>query len=226
MPTIIQKRLLALQDSGYRTFQCKLIPTINPETVIGIRTPILRKFAKEFAGTADAEKFLQTLPHKYYDENNLHGFLIQAEKDYDRAVSLANAFLPYVDNWATCDLMSPKVFRKHLPELLVQIKKWLRSGKTYTVRFGVEMLMSFFLDAEFKKEYLELVAKIRSDEYYVKMMVAWFFATALAKQYEATLPYIEAHRLSAWAHNKAIQKAIESYRITDAEKAYLRTLKE
>ena len=154
MPTIIQKRLLALQDSEYRTFQCKLIPTIDPKTVIGIRTPILRKFAKEFAGTADAEKFLQVLPHKYYDENNLHGFLIQVEKDYDRAVSLANAFLPYVDNWATCDLMSPKVFRKHLPELLVQIKKWLRSGKTYTVRFGVEMLMSFFLDAEFKKEYL------------------------------------------------------------------------
>lgn len=226
MPTIIQKRLLALQNSEYRTFQCKLIPTIDPKTVIGIRTPILRKFAKEFAGTADAEKFLQVLPHKYYDENNLHGFLIQAEKDYDRAVSLANAFLPYVDNWATCDLMSPKVFRKHLPELLVQIKKWLRSGKTYTVRFGVEMLMSFFLDAEFKKEYLELVAKIRSDEYYVKMMVAWFFATALAKQYEATLPYIEAHRLSAWTHNKAIQKAIESYRITDAQKTYLRTLKE
>lgn len=226
MPTIIQKRLLALQDSEYRTFQCKLIPTIDPKTVIGIRTPILRKFAKEFAGTADAEKFLQVLPHKYYDENNLHGFLIQAEKDYDRAVSLANAFLPYVDNWATCDLMSPKVFKKHLPELLVQIKKWLRSGKTYTVRFGVEMLMSFFLDVEFKKEYLELVAKIRSDEYYVKMMVAWFFATALAKQYEATLPYIEAHRLSAWTHNKAIQKAIESYRITDAQKAYLRTLKE
>ncbi|MCK9183248.1 MAG: DNA alkylation repair protein [Fibrobacteraceae bacterium] len=226
MPTIIQKRLLALQDSKYKAFQCKLTPTINPKTVIGIRTPILRKFGKEIAGTADAEKFLRTLPHKYYDENNLHGFLIQAEKDYDRAVSLADAFLPYVDNWATCDLMSPKVFKKHLPELLVQIKKWLRSGKTYTVRFGVEMLMSFFLDAEFKKEYLELVAKIRSDEYYVKMMVAWFFATALAKQYEATIPYIQAHRLAPWTHNKTIQKAVESYRITDAQKAYLRTLKD
>ena len=226
MPTIIQKRLLALQDSKYKAFQCKLTPTIDPKTVIGIRTPILRKFGKEIAGTADAEKFLRTLPHKYYDENNLHGFLIQAEKDYDRAVSLADAFLPYVDNWATCDLMSPKVFKKHLPELLVQIKKWLRSGKTYTVRFGVEMLMSFFLDAEFKKEYLELVAKIRSDEYYVKMMVAWFFATALAKQYEATIPYIQAHRLAPWTHNKTIQKAVESYRITDAQKAYLRTLKD
>lgn len=226
MPTIIQKRLLALQDSKYKAFQCKLMPTINPKTVIGIRTPILRKFAKEIAGTADAEKFLRTLPHKYYDENNLHGFLIQAEKNYDRAVSLADAFLPYVDNWATCDLMSPKVFKKHLPELLVQIKKWLRSGKTYTVRFGVEMLMSFFLDAEFKKEYLELVAKIRSDEYYVKMIVAWFFATALAKQYEATLPYIQAHRLATWTHNKTIQKAVESYRITDAQKVYLRTLKD
>lgn len=221
----IQSQLFELQDVEYREFQRKLMPTVNPETVIGVRTPELRKLAKEFSKTPEAEEFIKILPHKYYEENNLHGFLIEAIKDYDQVIKAIDGFLPYVDNWATCDLMSPKVFKKHMPELYDKIKVWLKSDWTYTVRFGIEMLMSFFLDDHFQPEMPDLVAEIRSQEYYVNMMIAWYFATALAKQYDAVLPYIKEQRLDKWAHNKAIQKAIESYRISDEAKAYLRTLK-
>lgn len=222
---MVQARLFELQDLKYRDFNSKLIPTVDPETVIGVRTPELRKFAKAFSKTPEASEFLQILPHKHYEENNLHGFLIENMKDYDQAIAALDAFLPYVDNWATCDLMRPKAFKKHLPELREQIKVWIASDHTYTVRFGIEMLMSFFLDEPFQPEYLDWVAGVRSEEYYVNMMIAWYFATALAKQYDAALPYIQQRRLEPWPHNKAIQKAIESYRITDEQKAYLRSLK-
>ena len=221
----VRHRLFELQDLKYKEFSCKLMPTVNPETVIGVRTPDLRKFAREFSKTPEASEFLQILPHAYYDENNLHGFLIDTIKDYDVAVAAVDEFLPYIDNWATCDLISPKIFKMHRTKLYEKIKVWLKSDQTYTVRFGIGMLMSFYLDDDFRPEMLELVTGIRSDEYYVNMMIAWYFATALTKQYEAALPYIQEQRLEKWTHNKAIQKAIESYRISDEAKAYLRTLK-
>ena len=221
----VQKQLMAMQDLKYRDFQCKLMPTVASDTVIGVRTPELRKFAKEFSKKPDVDEFLKILPHKYYEENNLHGFLIETIKDYDRVITELDAFLPYVDNWATCDLMRRKIFQKHLEELLGKIKEWINDDHTYTIRFGIEMLMSFYLDEQFCPEFLELVSYVQSEEYYVNMMVAWYFATALAKQYDDTLPYIEQHRLSKWTHNKAIQKAVESYRISDGQKTYLRTLK-
>lgn len=221
----IQSQLFALQDAQYKAFQCKLMPTVSPDTVIGVRTPELRKFAKAFFKTPEAAEFLQILPHKYYEENNLHGFLIGFMRDYGQVIAALNQFLPYVDNWATCDLIRPKVFQKHLPELLEQIKLWMASDDTYTIRFAIEMLMMFYLDEQFQPAFLEMVAEIRSEEYYVNMMIAWYFATALAKQYESALPYIEKRRLAPWTHKKAIQKAIESYRITDAQKIYLRSLK-
>lgn len=221
----VQKQLMAMQDLKYRDFQCKLMPTVASDTVIGVRTPELRKFAKEFSKKPDVDEFLKILPHKYYEENNLHGFLIETIKDYYRVITELDAFLPYVDNWATCDLMRPKIFQKHLEELLGKIKEWINDDHTYTIRFGIEMLMSFYLDEQFCPEFLELVSYVQSEEYYVNMMVAWYFATALAKQYDDTLPYIEQHRLSKWTHNKAIQKAVESYRISDGQKTYLRTLK-
>lgn len=221
----LQKQLFALQDLSYRDFNSKLIPTINKETIIGIRTPQLRKFAKEFAKSDVCEPFLDSLPHQYYEENNLHGFLLEMEKDYDKLVEKLDKFLPYVDNWGTCDTIRPKVFKKHLPQLISKVREWLASEHVYTVRYGIGMLLSFYLDDEFRPEYLEWVAQIRSDEYYINMMIAWYFATALAKQYDVTVPYIENQRLDDWTHNKAIQKAIESYRITDEQKAYLRTLK-
>lgn len=222
---MVQARLFELQDLKYKDFHCKLIPTVDSETVIGVRTPELRKFSREFAKTPESLEFMQILPHLYYEENNLHGFLIETIKDYDAAIAAVEAFLPYIDNWATCDLISPKVFKKHLPELYPKIKVWLQSDRTYTVRFGIGMLLGFYLNEGFQPEMLELVAGIRSEEYYVNMMIAWYFATALAKQYDAALPFIEEHRLEKWTHNKTIQKAIESYRIDDAVKAYLRTLK-
>ena len=221
----VQKQLMAMQDLKYRDFQCKLMPTVASDTVIGVQTPELRKFAKEFSKKPDVDEFLKILPHKYYEENNLHGFLIETIKDYDRVITELDAFLPYVDNWATCDLMRPKIFQKHLEELLGKIKEWINDDHTYTIRFGIEMLMSFYLDEQFCPEFLELVSYVQSEEYYVNMMVAWYFATALANQYDDTLPYIEQHRLSKWTHNKAIQKAVESYRISDGQKTYLRTLK-
>lgn len=224
--TELQRRLFEMQDLKYRDFHSKLMPTVNKETIIGIRTPQLRKFAKDFAKETEAAKvFMQELPHRYYEENNLHGFLIEGTKDYDACISELKRFLPYIDNWATCDLIAPKVFKKHLSELLEEIKVWIAAEEPYTVRYGVGMLMRFYLDDAFLPEYPSWVAGIRSEEYYVKMMVAWYFATALAKQYDAVLPYLEEQRLDVWTHNKAIQKAVESYRITGEQKMYLKTLK-
>ena len=221
----IRERLFELQDLKYRDFNSSLIPTVDKETVIGVRTPQLRKLAKELSKDPDIENFLRTLPHKYFEENNLHGLIIEAMKYYDRCVAEMKLFLPYIDNWATCDIISPKIFKKHLPELLDEIKVWIGSDHTYTVRCGIEMLMSFYLDDEFKPEYPEMVAGVKSEEYYVNMMIAWYFATALAKQYDAVLPIIEEKRLEKWTHNKAIQKSVESYRITPEQKVYLKTLK-
>lgn len=221
----IQARLFELQDLKYRDFQCKLMPTVDPDSVIGVRTPELRKLAKEYARMPAAREFLDILPHRYYEENNLHGFLLETVKDYEDAVKEVERFLPYVNNWATCDMMSPKVFGKHLSELFDKIKEWVKKDDTYAVRFAVGMLMRFYLDDAFKPEYPELVIGIRSDEYYVNMMLAWYFATALAKQYGQILPFLEQRRLDKWTHNKAIQKAVESCRITEEQKAYLRTLK-
>ena len=221
----ILQRFFALQDLKYRDFQAKLMPTVDKSTIIGVRTPALRRLAKEFAKREDVGAFLDALPHGYYDENNLHGFLLCEEKDFDRVITRLDAFLPYIDNWATCDLLSPKVFKKHKAELLPHIRRWLASSKVYTVRFGIEMLMSHYLDEGFTPEYFDWVAVLRSEEYYVNMMIAWYFATALVKQYDTALPILLEQRLMPWTHNKIIQKAIESYRITDEQKAYLRSLK-
>lgn len=221
----IRQGLFALKDEKYKEFQKKLIPTVDENTVIGVRTPVLRKYAKDVSGTPGAVIFMQTLPHEYYEENNLHGMLIETMKDYDECIAYLDEFLPYVDNWATCDLISPRVFKKHKDKLLVKIKEWMASDRVYTIRFGMEMLMTHFLDEDFKPEYLGMAADVHSEEYYVNMMIAWFFATALAKQYEASLPYIENHCMDRWTHNKTIQKAIESYRITDEQKRYLKSLK-
>ena len=192
--------------------------------IIGVRIPALRKYAKELSAEAGI-KYLDLLPHHYIEENNLHAFLIERIGDYGECMKAVNAFLPFIDNWATCDSLRPKVFKKHLPELLEQIKIWINSDHVYTVRFGLEMLMCYYLDGAFRPEYLTLAASVKSGEYYVNMMLAWFFATALAKQYEATLPFIENNTLDKWTHNKTIQKAVESYRITDEQKQYLKTLK-
>lgn len=221
----IRDRLFELQDLKYRDFHSRLMPTVSKVLIIGVRTPDLRKFAKEISKTPHAAEFLKILPHKYYEENNLHAFLIESINDYKLCIAELERFLPFVDNWATCDMMRPKIFKKHLHQLLEQIKIWLESDDTYTVRFAVEMLMCYYLDENFSTEIPEMVAEIRSDEYYIKMMVAWYFATALAKQYDAVIPYLEQNRLDADTHNKTIRKAIESYRITDEQKQYLRTLK-
>ncbi|MBO5995137.1 MAG: DNA alkylation repair protein [Firmicutes bacterium] len=221
----IRERLFALQDIKYRDFQAKLIPGKTADVMIGVRTPELRKLAKEFAKDPQIGDFLADLPHRYFDEDQLHAFIISGMKDYDQCMAETEKFLPYVDNWATCDQMSPKVFKKHRPALAIQADKWLDSPETYTIRFGIGMLMEHFLDEDFDCKYLERVADLRSEEYYVNMMIAWYFATALAKQWKAAIPYIENKRLDKWTHNKAIQKSIESYRITDEQKDYLRTLK-
>ncbi|BAL83760.1 hypothetical protein SELR_20520 [Selenomonas ruminantium subsp. lactilytica TAM6421] len=221
----IQQELFQLQDKPYQEFSSKLIPTVLPEKIIGVRTPALRQLAKEIMTSGEAEVFLSSLPHKYHEENQLHAFMISLVKEYDQCMAYVNAFLPYVDNWATCDQMSPKVFKKHRPELWGQIKIWLQAQDTYTVRFAIGMLMTHFLDEDFDLSYLEMAAQIRSEEYYINMMIAWYFATALAKQYEAALPFIEDKRLAPWTHNKAIQKAIESRRVSLEHKTYLRKLK-
>lgn len=221
----IRERLFALRDLQYRDFQCRLMPTIPAERVIGVRTPALRSLAKELRGTDEAAEFLAALPHESYDENNLHGFLVSALPDYGEAIAAVDAFLPFVDNWATCDGLSPKIFKKHRAALWDKIPEWLASDRPYTQRFGAEMLMTHFLDADFRDEALARVAALRSEEYYVNMMIAWFFATALAKQWDASLPYLTQRRLDRWCHNKTIQKAVESYRITDEQKTYLKTLK-
>lgn len=221
----IQERLFELQDEKYGDFQANLTPTMKRENIIGVRVPMLRKFAKEVKKDAACETFLQALPHDYYDENMLHSILLAETKDYDKTIAYVDSFLPYVDNWAVCDTLSPKIFKKHRDKLITKIYEWSNSKETYTCRFGLDMLMTHYLDEDFKEEYLELPASIRSEEYYVNMMIAWFFATALAKQWEATIPYIENNRMDKWAHNKTIQKAIESYRITPEQKEYLRSLK-
>lgn len=221
----VREKLFQMQDFSYRDFHSGLMPTVDKKMIIGVRTPELRKFAKEFSRTEEAWEFIKVLPHEYYEENNLHGFLIEEIKDYEKCIKELDRFLPYVDNWATCDMCAPKVLKKHLPELEVKIDEWMASGNTYTIRYGIGMLMRFYLDDNFRPEYLEKVADVVSEEYYVKMMVAWYFATALAKQYNAALPYIEEKRLEQWTHNKAIQKAVESRRITKEQKEYLKTLK-
>ena len=221
----IQSSLFALQDLEYKSFHANLMPTVNPDVIIGVRTPALRKLAKELWREYDVSSFLGELPHKYYEENNLHGMFLEQIKDYDTCVKLLGEFLPHVDNWATCDLISPKVLGRYKEKLLKQIYIWLQSGETYTVRYAIGMLMRHFLDEDFKTEYLQTVASISSEEYYIRMMQAWYFATALAKQYEMTLPYIEGNALELWTHNKAIQKAVESYRITADQKTYLKTLR-
>ena len=223
--TDLHKKLYSLQDMKYRDMQIRIIPSINPESVIGVRTPELKRMATDVLKAGDYQEFLNELPHKYFEENQLQAFIISGIKDLNECMEELEKFLPYVDNWATCDQMSPKIFRKHRKELLTRIKKWIKSEKTYTVRFGVGMLMEHFLDEEFDPEYPAMVAEIRSEEYYVNMMIAWYFATALAKQYESVLPYLEQKRLDDWTHNKAIQKSVESRRITEEQKIYLKSLK-
>lgn len=220
----IINQLFEMQDMEYREFQAKLMPTVDKETIIGIRTPVLRAFAKRLAKEQPelVADFLKELPHKYYEENNLHGFLLENAKDYSICIKQIDAFLPYVDNWATCDSISPKVFKKHLVELEVDVMRWMHSEETYTIRYGIGMLMRHFLDEAFKPQYLENVCKVQSEEYYVNMMRAWYFATALAKQWESTVPFIEEKKLDVWTHNKSIQKSIESFRITKDKKDYLR----
>lgn len=221
----IQEQLFALQDEKFRDFQAKLMPTVDKSLIIGVRTPALRQLAKKLYGTNDAAEFLEKVPHQYFDENQLHAFLISLITDFDSAITATENFLPYIDNWATCDQLHPKkAFAKNLSSLLKQIKIWIKSKETYTIRFGVEMLMAHFLDENFSPEQLKLVASVKSEEYYVNMMCAWYFATALAKQYDSTISYIEQKKLTPDVHAKTIRKAIESYRITDEQKKYLRTL--
>lgn len=221
----VQQELFAMQDLGYRDFHAKLMPTVDKSCVIGVRTPMLRKYAKQFGKQEEAKMFLEVLPHHYYEENNLHAFLLEQGKDYEKCVKELNRFLPYVDNWATCDSMAMKIVKKHLNEFITEIYRWMESDHVYAVRFGINMLMRYYLEDEFKSECAERVAAVESEEYYVNMARAWYFATALAKQYDKILPYIEKRRLDVWTHNKTIQKAIESYRITDEQKDYLRMLK-
>lgn len=221
----MQKELFALQDLKYRDFHSKLLPGVDKEIIIGIRTPVLRKFAKEFSKRKEAEEFLQDFPHQYYEENNLHMMIITGIKDYDKCLEEIKKFVPYINNWATCDLPLPKCFGKHKEELFPQIREWIASDHTYTIRYGLGTLMSLYLDEDFKPEYLELAASVRSEEYYVNMMMAWYFATALAKQWEATVPYIEQRKLPQWVHRKTIQKAVESYRITSEQKTYLKSFR-
>jgi len=220
----VTEKLFKIQDKKYRDFQVKLIPNIDSNSIIGVRTPDLKKLAKEMVKSGDVS-FLDNLPHKYFDENQLHAFIISELKDYDECINYINKFLPYINNWATCDQMSPKIFKKNHDKLINEIKIWIKSKDTYTIRFGIGMLMQHYLDSDFRQEYLKLVSKIKSNEYYVNMMIAWYFATALAKQYESAIIYLEDNKLDTWVHNKTIQKAIESYRITDTQKEYLRSLK-
>lgn len=221
----ILSRLFSLQDQEYGDFQARLMPGISRERIIGVRTPDLRRLARELAGTDEARQFLQEEVHSYYEENNLHGILISGIRDYKDCVAQLERFLPQVDNWATCDLIRPAVVKKRLPEFLKEIRRWLCSDHTYTIRFAAEMLMCYYLDEEFEPEYLELVCGLHSEEYYVKMMIAWYFATALAKQYEKALPFLEEQRLDAWTHNKTIQKSVESFRIKPEQKEYLKRLR-
>lgn len=220
----IQNKLFSLQDAGYKQFHAKLVPTLNSDTLIGVRTPDLKRLVKSLTQT-EKQKLLCALPHKFYEENNLHAFAINGISDFESCIVELERFLPYVDNWATCDGLRPKCFNKNRARLMQYIDKWMASSHTYTIRFGIEMLMTHFLDADFKEDYIQKVAKIKSDEYYVNMMCAWYFATALAKQYDSAVLVLEQNILPVWVHNKSIQKAIESYRISKAQKSYLKTLK-
>lgn len=223
--TDLQKELFKLRDEKYREFHKNLIPTVDADTVIGIRAPALRAFAKEYYKRGEVREFLHALPHKYYEENNLHAFLIEQIKDFDTALAETERFVHYIDNWATCDCFLPKVFVKNADRLLPNIKRWIASDETYTVRYAVDLLMKVYLDGNYKKECMELVAGVSSGEYYVNMGVAWYFATALAKQYDDALFFIESHALKPWVHNKSIQKATESRRIPPETKEHLKRLK-
>ena len=217
--------LLKSKDLEYKTFQSKLIPNIDSSTMIGVRTPKLKSIAKDLYKYNDYELFLNSLPHNYYEENIIHGLVISEIKDYDLCINYIDKFLPYIDNWAVCDQTNPKVFKKHKKEILIKINEWIKSKEVYKIRFGVKTLMNYFLDDDFNKDYLKLPLIIKNDDYYVKMMIAWFYATALAKQYDETIKIIESNVLDIFIHNKTIQKAIESFRVTDEHKKYLRTLK-
>lgn len=221
----VREELFRLQDTAYREFQLGVMPTVDASTVIGVRTPALRKLAKQLGRRDDVDVFLSDLPHTYFDENQLHAFIVSDMRDYATCVAEVERFLPYVDNWATCDQMSPRVFKRHRAELLESIKRWVASDRIYTMRFGVGMLMEHYLDEDFDPVYLDMVAGVTSEEYYVRMMVAWYFATALAKQYDAAIPFLTEQRLDDWTHNKTIQKAIESRRISAEQKDYLRSLR-
>ena len=221
----IVTKLMKLQDRSFADFQAKLLPTIDRSSIIGVRIPILRDIAKELLRNGEAADLMKTLPHRFFEENLLHGIFISEMKDFDECLAETERFLPFVDNWAVCDTMSPKSFKKNREKLLVKIKSWAKSSDVYTCRFGIKMLMSHFLDGDFRGEFLQIPAAVKSDEYYVNMMIAWFFATALAKQWDPTVKYLENKRLSPWVHNKTIQKAIESFRITAEQKIYLKGLK-
>ncbi len=221
----VREKLFSLSDPEYRAFQAPLIPNIPEDLFIGVRTPVLRRYARELSKTRAGAVFLDSLPHDYFDENQLHAFLLERVKPFESCLHKVNCFLPNINNWATCDQLNPIVFKSNREQLLPRIRIWLTSPHTYTVRFAIGMLMRYFLDDLFDDEYPELVANIQSDEYYINMMIAWYFATALAKQYDAVIPYLQERRLSEWVHNKTIQKAVESYRITDEQKQYLRTLR-
>lgn len=223
---IIQK-LFELQDEKYRNFQSKLIPTINSESIIGVKTPELKTLAKDISKGNEILRndFLSNVPHRYFEENQLQAFIISDEKDFDKCIDYLENFLPYIDNWATCDQLCPAIFKKNRSKLLPYINKWINSNYTYTIRFAIKLLMQHFLNEDFKPEYLEMVAKVESSEYYINMMRAWYFATSLAKQYESTITVIQEKRLDIWTHNKTIQKAIESFRITPEQKTYLRSLR-
>jgi len=221
----IYERLISYQDEKYRDFQSKLVPNIDKKTIIGVRTPQMRKIVKEIFGTTEATTFLQVLPHQYYEENIIHFFLISKIKDFNECVKEVEKFLPYIDCWPVCDQATPIVFKKNHNKLLPLIKKWIDSNHIYTARFGIRMLMNEFLNDDFKEEYLEWVSSKTSDDYYLKMMMAWFFATALAKQYNATIKYIENKKLDSWIHQKTIQKALESYRVSDEHKGYLKKIR-
>ncbi|SDA48235.1 3-methyladenine DNA glycosylase AlkD [Lachnospiraceae bacterium G11] len=221
----VYERLLAVKDPEYREFQAKLVPNIDPATIIGVRTPDMRNIAKEVAKSKERDAFLQELPHKYYEENLVHFFVIAQIKDFDECVKAVEEFLPYVDCWPVSDQASPKSFKKNHNNLLPYIKKWIASDHVYTARFGIRMLMNEFLGNEFKDEYAQMVAEKKGEDYYLKMMVAWYFATALAKNYDETVKYIEERRLDEWVHKKAIQKAVESFRVTDEHKEYLKSFR-
>lgn len=221
----IQEKLFSLQDLKYKEFHSKLMPTVREYKIIGVRVPQLRKLAKEINKSDLKAEFLKALPHKYYDEDNLHAFLIEQIKDFDECISALDDFLLHIDNWATCDMMTPKVLEKEPDKLYLKIQEWINSSHTYTIRFGVVSLMKFFMNDRLDKKHLNLLLSIKSDEYYVNMAISWYIATALASRWETVIPYIEKKKFDKWVHNKSIQKAIESYRITKEQKEYLKTLK-